>query len=308
MLLELLTLVSGIFILAYCSEHGVSHAASFATTAGIPRIVVGVVIVSIGTDLPELVNSIFSSAMGHGDINVGDSLGSCLGQISLILGLVGIVSGGFKVDREEVLELGRSELMGLLLAIFISKSGFISRVDALLLIGGYVLLIIASRHYLLKNYKEQNFASGKAFKHLLMFFIYLAGVGVGSYMVVNAAILLSSELHVLEYLISFFVLAIGTSLPELVVDITAARKKEYAIALGDIIGSNIVDSTLSIAAGPLIAPISFNGSLAFITGLWAFLVSLIVLLILGLKREMSPRMGVFFIILYLLSYSLLFID
>lgn len=64
--------------------------------------------------------------MGHGDINVGDSLGSCLGQISLILGLVGIVSGGFKVDSEEVLELGRSELMGLLLA-----SSFRNRVSFL---------------------------------------------------------------------------------------------------------------------------------------------------------------------------------
>ncbi len=160
---------------------------------------------------------------------------------------------------------------------------------------------------MLKNYKTQGVENGSAFKHLLLFFTYLAGVAVGSYMVVNAVILLSSELHILEYLISFFVLAIGTSLPELVVDITAARKKEYAIALGDIIGSNIVDSTLSIAAGPIIAPIGFDGSLAFITGLWAFSVSLIVFLLLGLKREVNPRMRVFFIILYLFSYSLLFL-
>ncbi|MGQ9479398.1 MAG: hypothetical protein ACUVQ0_05175 [Thermoproteota archaeon] len=99
----------------------------------------------------------------------------------------------------------------------------------------------------------------------------------------------------------------GTSLPELIVDITAIRKKEYAIALGDIIGSNIVDSTLSMAVGPLITPISFDGGSAVITGVWAFLVSLIVLLLLGLKGELNVRMGVFFIALYLLSYSMLFI-
>ncbi|MGQ9691611.1 MAG: sodium:calcium antiporter, partial [Thermoproteota archaeon] len=184
-----------------------------------------------------------------------------------------------------------------------------SRTDALLLIAGYVLLMVASRHYLLKNHKGQGAQiSRRAFMHLVMFFIYLAGVAIGSYMLVNSAILLSSELHIPEYIISFFVLALGTSLPELVVDITAIRKKEYAIALGDIIGSNIVDSTLSIAIGPLIAPIGFDGSLAFITGLWAFLVSLIVFLLLGLKKEMSVKMGFLFIVLYLLSYAILFID
>lgn len=307
MIAELAMLFSGIALLAYCSERGVEHAASIATTFGVPTLVVGVILVSVGTDLPELTNSIVSSAMGHGDLNVGDSLGSCLAQISLVMGLVGVVVGELKIDREEILELGRGELMGLLLATFFSKSNYISRLDAALLIFGYFLLLIALRHYLLKNYRQQKAQSiSGVHRHLLMFFIYMAGVALGSYLTITSAIALSKEIAIPEYIVGFFAIAIGTSLPELAVDITAARKKQYALAIGDIIGSNIVDSTLSIAIGPLISPVSISGGLAFATGVWAFIVSLIVLLTLGLRGRLDQKAGVFFIAIYLSSYALIF--
>ena len=304
---ELVGLLFGVGLLAYSSERGVDHAVELATALGIPAIVVGVVVVSVGTDVPEIANSILSSAMGHGDINVGDSLGSCLTQISLILGIIAIASGGCAVDKEEIMELGRAELMGLLLAIFICKSGSISRLDAALLISGYVLLVIAMRHYLLKNQAVQHIERrSRVGRHVLMFFICMSGVAIGSYFAITSIISLSKEFQIPEYLVSFFALSVGTSLPELVVDLAAIRRGETGLAIGDIIGSNIVDSTLSIGIGPLISPIQFSGEIAFTTGLWAFVVSAAVILTLGLRRRLDRPAGVFFMGLYLLSYLLLF--
>jgi cation:H+ antiporter len=306
MIVELAALSLGIVLLAYCSERGVDHAVHIAETFGIPTIIVGILVVSVGTDLPEIANSILASLVGHGDINVGDSLGSCLTQISLVLGLVGILSETIVVDKEEILELGRSELMGLLLAIFVSKTGYISREDAALLLFGYILLVVALRHYLLKNHQAPEKKVGpRSYTHVAMLFIFMAGIALGSYLVVTSVISLSKDLSIPEYMISFFVVAIGTSLPELVVDITAARRKEYALAIGDIIGSNIVDSTLSIGIGPLISPVYLSGGLVSITGLWTLIVSLIVIATLWLMGRLNRRIGIVFVVLYLLSYAIL---
>jgi len=307
MLVEILVLVFGMGMLAYCSGKAVDHAISLATAFGVSTIIIGVLVVSVGTDLPEIVNSIISSSMGHGDINVGDSIGSSLAQISLVLGLVGVMSGGFPVNREDILELGRSTLMGLLLAILVFRSDYISRVDAAILVVGYLLLMVAMRHYLLKNNKEEMPPkAGSIFRHLTMLFVFMAGVGLGSYLLVTSVISISRALLIPEYIISFFGVAIGTSLPELVVDLAAVRKKEYELAIGDVIGSCIVDSTMSIGIGALFSPVAISGEMAFLSSIWTFVVSLIVFLALWAARKMDKRMGLFFITLYLASYAILF--
>jgi len=145
------------------------------------------------------------------------------------------------------------------------------------------------------------------YAHLAMLFIYMAGIALGSYMVINSIIYLSKELFIPEYMISFFALAIGTSLPELVVDITSVRRKEYSLAIGDIIGSNVIDATLSIGIGPLITPTAISGELATVTGVWAFIVSLIAILAIGIMGKHDRKMGILFIALYLLSYVVLFV-
>jgi cation:H+ antiporter len=125
--------------------------------------------------------------------------------------------------------------------------------------------------------------------------------------VIESVINLSNIFRINEYIISFFLVAIGTSLPELVVDLTAIRKKQYEIAIGDILGSCIVDASLSIGIGPLFfAPTAVSGGLAETTGLYALFVSVAVLSILALREKVDKKAGVVFIILYLLSYLTLY--
>ena len=125
-------------------------------------------------------------------------------------------------------------------------------------------------------------------------------------MIVESVIVISRQLNVHEYIISFFIVAIGTSLPELAVDINALRLKHHSIALGDIIGSCIVDSTLSIGIGLTIWPQAVTASLAAPTVLYTLVASFIVLIAIAVRRKVDKKIGILFISLYFLSYVFLF--
>jgi cation:H+ antiporter len=131
------------------------------------------------------------------------------------------------------------------------------------------------------------------------------GVAVGAYAVVQSVIKLSAVFQISEYLISFFVVAIGTSLPELVVDLMALRKKQYELAIGDAIGSCLVDATVSVGIGQLFFPQAVSGELALITGLYAIFGSIVVILTLALRKKVDRKAGALFIFVYLLSYMLI---
>ena len=300
--------LGGVALLAYSSDKAVRHSVSIASALRISPLMIGLIVVSLGTDLPEIVNSITSSAMGHGDINVGDSFGSVLVQITLVLGLVALLGGTFRVKRNEIAVIGSCELLALIAAVSMVEKGYISRMNAIFLVASFPLLMLIVKNVVKKEYAmEQGDSDPKLLRHFVIAVIGYVGVAIGAYVVVNSVVALSAEAHIPEYLISFFVVAIGTSLPELAVDLTAVRRKQYEIAIGDAIGSCIVDAGLSIGIGPLIFPITVSARLAETTGLYALLASIVVLLTLAIRQKLDRKAGVFFIILYGLSYSILFV-
>jgi len=138
--------------------------------------------------------------------------------------------------------------------------------------------------------------------HLVVAGVGFIGVAIGAYVVIQSVITLSTIFDIPEYLISFFVVAIGTSLPELIVDLTAIRKKQYELAIGDALGSCIVDATLSCGIGPLFFPIYVSGGLAMITGLYTVFGSMVVISTLALREKIDKKAGTLFIFLYLVSY------
>ena len=300
--------LGGVALLAYSSDKAVRHSVSIASALRISPLMIGLIVVSLGTDLPEIVNSITSSAMGHGDINVGDSFGSVLVQITLVLGLVALLGGTFRVKRNEIAVIGSCELLALIAAVSMVEKGYISRMNAIFLVASFPLLMLIVKNVVKKEYAmEQGDSDPKLLRHFVIAVIGYVGVAIGAYVVVNSVVALSAEAHIPEYLISFFVVAIGTSLPELAVDLTAVRRKQYEIAIGDAIGSCIVDAGLSIGIGPLFFPIAVSARLAETTGLYALFASIAVLLVLAVRQKLDRKAGVFFIILYGLSYPILFV-
>lgn len=305
-------LIIGIVIMAYSSEKAVGHSVKIASALKVSPIVIGLILVSVGTDLPEIVNSITSSAIGHGDINVGDSLGSALTQITLIMGLIPFLAGDLKVKKKEVLVIGGCTVLALILTVSMAEKGYFTRINALFLMASWIVLVLLARTVMRNNDGEREGillgANGRLRQSLhdwVIAILGFAGVAVGSYMVVQSVILLSASFSISEYLVSFFIVAIGTSLPELVVTVTALRKKEYQLSIGNIIGSCLFDASFSVGIGLFFFPQAISGALATSTGLYAIFGSIFVILVLALNGKVDKKSGALFILVYLLSYSLM---
>jgi len=303
--IAVMALLLGLALLIFSSDKAVEHSISIASSLGISPLMIGLLLVSLGTDLPEIANSVVSSALGHGDINVGDSLGSVLAQISLMLGLFPFFGGTLRVRRDEIMVIGACEVLALIAAVSMVEKGYISRMNAVFLVVSWPILMMIVRK-VMKGEPSVARTDRTLLHHFAIVALGYVGVAVGSFLVVNSVITLSTALSIQEYLVSFFAVAIGTSLPELAVDLAAIRKKQYDIAIGDAVGSCIVDSCFSIGIGPLFFPIAVSGGLAATTGLYALLVSIVVLSTLALREKLDKKAGVLFIALYFFSYVMLY--
>ena len=124
-LVPIIGFIAGLVMLIISSDKAVEHSLNIATTLRIAPFIVGLIFISLGTDLPELANSLIANYQGFGDINVGASLGSVVAQISLIMGLVAIMSNGFRIKRKEVIVTGFFLVLSLVLSLVAIQAGFI---------------------------------------------------------------------------------------------------------------------------------------------------------------------------------------
>ena len=302
-------LIFGTALLVFSSDKAVKHSINIAQALKISPIIIGLTLVSIGTDFPEIANSIVSCASGHGDINIGDSMGSILAQITLVFGILSFIRT-FKVKRGEMLVIGSCLILSLILLLAVLEKGYVSRLSAFFLVVSwplFMLVIRTSEKFLKKKSLKKIVYRRRANNVLIDLFIAtlgFAGVGIGSYLVIQSIVKLSISLNIPEFLLSFFILGIGTSLPELTVDFTAIRKQEYEIAIGDLIGSCIVDATLSLAIGLLLFPVPIH-PVSLSVGFYTLFASFLVILILALREKVDKLTGILFILLYFFSYLII---
>ena len=314
-IIAIYVLVGGIALIIYASIKAVKHSAILAFALGVSPLIIGLTLVSIGTDISEIFNSLVSCALGHGDIDVGDSVGSDLTQLTLVFGILPLVTGIIYIHRKDIITLGAAEISSLLVIFTIVEKGYITRLNALLMVGSlgiyFWLIYNANKGSILSRVEMiEKIETPKSKRyHLLIAILGFGGVTIGSFMIVESVIVISSVLNVHEYIISFFIVALGTSLPELAVDINALRLGHHQIAIGDIVGSCIVDSTLSIGIGQLIFnqnPNPVTASLAVPTVLYTLIASFIVFSLIAIRKKVDKKAGVLFIGLYFLSYIFLF--
>ena len=313
LILAIFVLIGGIILVIFSSKYAVKHSALLATALGVSPLIIGVTLVSIGTDISEIFNSIISCSLGHGDIDVGDSVGSDLTQLTLVFGLLPIVCGAFHINRRDIIILGSCEVLSLMMIFSIVEKGYITRLDAIFMVSSlfiYIWLIYNSNKESIKHrieILEVGQPTKKKRFHFLIAVIGFVGVTISSFMIVQSVIFISQAIKIHEYIISFFILAIGTSLPELVVDINALRCGHHSIAIGDIVGSCIVDSTLSIGIGQVFFPQAVTAELAVPTVLYTLIASIIVIVTIAVRKKIDKKAGIFFIMLYFTAYFLLFI-
>jgi cation:H+ antiporter len=305
--LSLVLLLAGLAAAVAASELAVSYTRALAAGLGAPPFVVGVVLVAVGTDLPEIANSIASHLQGEGDVNVGDSVGSTLTQSTFVLGVFPLVAGTIAISRRQVGLVTLMTMAGLGLTTLFVLDGNLDRTDGLALIAAWGAATFATTKLLAGGAGDAPPTvrhDGKLAQALVALGA-LALVGAGATLAVHSLVRLAEKLGVPEFLLAFFGASVGTSLPELFVDVTALRRGAPGIALGDALGSSLVDSTLSIGVGPLVAPADVTTRLAVVGSLYTLAAVATVGAVLVARRRHDRPSAAALIGLYALSYVIL---
>jgi cation:H+ antiporter len=305
--LFLVLLVAGLGVALAASEVAISYTRALAAGLGAPPFVVGVVLVAVGTDLPEIANSVASHLQGEGDVNVGDSIGSTLTQYTFVLGLFPLVAGTLVISRRQVGLVTVLTAGGLMVTSVFVVDGNLNRPEGLTLIAAWAVATVATTRLLGSSVKDE----APVVRHdgkLVQAAVTLGALGIvgaGAGIAVYSLVRVAEAAGVPEFLLAFFGASVGTSLPEVVVDVTALRAGAPAIALGDALGSSLVDSTLSIGVGPSVMPADVTTRLA-LTGTLYTLVAIAAVgaLLVGRRRHDRLSAAVLFG-LYALSYAIL---
>lgn len=303
----LVLLLVGLGAALLASELAVAYTRALAVGLGAPPFVIGVVLVAVGTDLPEIANSITSHLQGEGDVNVGDSVGSTLTQYTFVLGLFPLVAGALVISRLQVGLVTVLTMGGLGLTTLFVLDGHLSRAEGLALIVAWAAATIVMTK-LLSNGAADDPPAVRHEGKLAQALVALGALGVvaaGATLAVYSLVRLAESLGVPEFLLAFFGASVGTSLPEIMVDVTALRRGAPGIALGDALGSSLVDSTLSIGAGPAIAPADVTARLAVVGSLYTLAAVAAVGAVLALRRRHDRVSAAVLMGLYALSYVFL---
>lgn len=300
---SLLAVVAGFGLALGASRRAVTHLSALIAGTALPPFFVGITFAAIGTDLPEIANSVVSSAVGHGDLNVGDSIGSTVTQLTLVLGILPLVVGGFVLGRRRILVPGVLIASGLLVVGVLGADGRLSRLDGLQLA---VLWIGASA--VVRRFQPPapepalRVPQRHPLAHALAGLGSLGLVGLGAGAAVYGLVGIARASGVPELLVAFFGASIGTSLPELVFDLTAMRARARDLAVGDAVGSSLVDTTLSVGIGPLLFPVTVTARLTVLTTLSAAVAVALVVALLATREHHTRATGVLLVTLYLGFY------
>lgn len=262
--INLLYGAAGLVLLYYGAEFLVKGGVKIAQKMKISPLVVGLTLVAFATSAPELVVSVDASLKGHGDISIGNVVGSNICNIALILGVCSMITPLtvnkklFKVDVP--LMIGSAAI----LSIFCLMSHGVNRWQGLILFAGIITYTVTSIRTARKE-ESGNAEAGEDSSdvNLLVAVLFVAGglgmlVG-GAKLFVNSAVYLAKLFKVSDAVIGLTVVAVGTSLPELATSVVAAIKGEKDIAIGNVVGSNIFNVLAICGITPLIAPISAPG-------------------------------------------------
>ena len=305
--LQTLLLLGGLALALVASDVAVSGTRSLAAALGAPAFIVGVALVSIGTDLPEIANSIAAHVQGEGDVNVGDSVGSTLTQYTLVLGLFPLVAATIAVRRSQAAVVSVLTMAGLGLTIWFVSDGWLGRGEGAVLVAAWAVFTFVVVRTLGGGGADSFPRAGRRSKKLEagIVLVALGLVGLGATVAVRALVKIARLAGVPEFVIAFFGASLGTSAPEIVVDVTALLRGAPGIALGDAMGSSLVDATLSIGAGPVVKPAPVTPRLAVVGSAYALGAVGIVGAMLAVRRRLDRWSAGVLLGLYGLSYAVL---
>lgn len=280
MLLQIGMIVAGVVLVLWGADRLTDGAVALAERMKISQIVIGLTIVAVGTSAPEFCVSLVSALKGTADLAVGNVVGSNIFNAMLITGVAAMVAPMTILPSTVRKDIPIAVVASLALTIMVLTDGDLSRLDAAMLLVGFIGFMWLTLHGA-KDKGSDDTAPSKTLsvgRALLMLIVGLACLVAGSNIFVDGATEVAARLGVSEAVIGLTVVAGGTSLPELATSVVAARKGNSGIAIGNVLGSNVMNILLILGGAGLICPMTVVGittvDFAVLTGsillLWLF--------------------------------------
>ncbi len=299
MLIDLILLVLGFVLLVKGADYFVDGASCLATRMCIPPIIIGLTVVAMGTSAPEAAVSISSALHGSNAIAIGNVLGSNIVNVLFTLGLTAMITPLVVQKNTVRYEIPFVVLITILLYWLGLQYGMISRAGAGLFLGLFVVFL-GYLYFMSRNTECSIDQIKKLSTTKIVLYIVLGLVALvwGSNLTVESAVSIARYIGISERVIGLTIVALGTSLPELVTSVIAARKGESDIAIGNIVGSNIFNILFVLGIAGLILPIPFNSAFLF-DGIVAILTTVMLWVFVMPYKRLTFIPGMLFIVAYL---------
>lgn len=322
MLTFVAAIIVGLILLIWSSDHFVDGASSIARNLGVSPLIVGMLIIGLGTSAPEMLVSATAALKGNPGLGIGNAIGSNIANITLVLGITSIFYvlpvHSRLLKKELPLVLASAVLVWVLMI-----DNYLSRADSLILLAALIIILVwmitsakkeVSMHDpLIDETLEELPKKLPLINSLIWTAIGLVFLLISSYLLVWGASNIASYYGVSDLIIGLTIVAIGTSLPELAATISSARKGETDLAVGNIVGSNLFNTLAVLAIPSLIQPLTLPAGV-FSRDMPIMLVLTVILLIFsfgffkGSRNEISFPKGVFLLLVFIAYQILLFVQ
>ena len=308
--MDFLILILSLAIIVVAADKLIDSSSKIARHYSVPVFIIGISIIAFGTSMPELVVGVISSINGDNALSYGNIIGSCINNMALILGITAIiitVMVNEKILKKEMLMLTLVEI----LLLGLSFNGNLSRVDGIILL----ILGIAFIVYLIKGTKDsaediddapiEKLPKNELGKKWFVMLFSLGALIFSGHLIVESSQAIAISFGIAQSAIGLTLIALGTTMPELVTSITAARKKENDIILGNVIGSNIFNILIILGSAAAISPININfidtvnlsNSLA-VEGAIMLGINIFAYIVMASRKKVSRFSGILLLLLY----------
>lgn len=300
---QILLLALGFFMLVKGADWFVEGAAKIADRLGIPQLVIGLTIVAMGTSAPETAVSISAALKGSAEIAVGNVLGSNILNILIILGITSLIIP-LSVQKSTIkYEMPFMILIMIIFAVLGLSDNVVGVVDGLILWALFIIYLVylffmAKKGQATVEEVEDDGEKDSIFKMLVLIVVGAVLIVLGSNVSVDAATALAKIFGMSERLIGLTIVALGTSLPELVTSVTAGVKGKADIAIGNIVGSNIFNILFVIGTSALITPVVYQASFFVDSIVCVAVAALLLVCVLNKDNKLKRWGGITMLVCY----------
>ena len=297
--------VLSLAVLVKAADYFTKYSERLGKGLGIPQFIIGVTIVSIGTSLPELATALLAVFKQNTEIVAGNAIGPNIANILLVVGLSALIARKMKVERS-LINLDAPLLASVTgLAVFIMWDKVVTFQEGIILVISYIIYSL----YSIYSHGDEGIKSKTKkkfeFKVLIFVIISSAFIYLGAKYTIDSVIEISDILNINSSIIALSAIAIGTSLPEVLVSVAAARKGKYEMALGNVFGSNIFNIAMVIGIPALITDLSISSDTMLLAIPFVILATLLYV-ISSISQKIYNWEGAMYLLIYILFIGKLF--